>query len=100
MKITAMPTFICDAYRTNWVFVKVLTDTNSRLLGIHIQTDAAPVITLPSRQSASLEELFDGGEIHVENGTCRIPHEFGRRQARDAGLIAPAPEAAPDLFLV
>jgi hypothetical protein len=50
---------------------------NSRLLGIHIQTDAAPAITFPSRQSARLEELFDGGEIHVENGTCRIPHEFG-----------------------
>ena len=26
MKITALKTFICHAYRTNWVFVKVLTD--------------------------------------------------------------------------
>ncbi|MBN2296452.1 MAG: galactonate dehydratase [Pirellulales bacterium] len=26
MKITAIHTFICHAYRTNWVFVKVLTD--------------------------------------------------------------------------
>ena len=26
MKITAIKTFICHAYRTNWVFVKVLTD--------------------------------------------------------------------------
>jgi galactonate dehydratase len=26
MKITAIRTFICNAYRTNWVFVKVLTD--------------------------------------------------------------------------
>lgn len=26
MKITAIKTFICNAYRTNWVFVKVLTD--------------------------------------------------------------------------
>jgi len=26
MKITAIHTFVCHAYRTNWVFVKVLTD--------------------------------------------------------------------------
>lgn len=26
MKITKIETFLCDAYRTNWVFVKVLTD--------------------------------------------------------------------------
>lgn len=26
MKITGIKTFICNAYRTNWVFVKVLTD--------------------------------------------------------------------------
>ncbi|MEO6522501.1 MAG: galactonate dehydratase [Mucilaginibacter sp.] len=30
MKITKIETFICHAYRTNWVFVKVLTD-----MGIH-----------------------------------------------------------------
>ncbi len=27
MKITAIQTFVCNAYRTNWVFVKVLTDS-------------------------------------------------------------------------
>lgn len=27
MKITGIKTFICHSYRTNWVFVKVLTDT-------------------------------------------------------------------------
>ncbi len=26
MKVTGIKTYICDAYRTNWVFVKVLTD--------------------------------------------------------------------------
>jgi len=26
MKITGLKTFVCNAYRTNWVFVKVLTD--------------------------------------------------------------------------
>ena len=43
----------------------------------HIQTDAAPVITFPLRKPARLEELFDGGEIRVADGTCQIPHEFG-----------------------
>lgn len=33
MKITAIKTFVCDAYRTNWVFVKVLTDVDG-LYGI------------------------------------------------------------------
>lgn len=28
MRITAIKTFICHAYRTNWVFVKVLTDVD------------------------------------------------------------------------
>lgn len=28
MKVTAIKTFICHAYRTNWVFVKVLTDVD------------------------------------------------------------------------
>lgn len=27
MKVTSLKTFICHAYRTNWVFVKVFTDT-------------------------------------------------------------------------
>jgi galactonate dehydratase len=27
MKLTALKTFICDAYRTNWVFVKIETDS-------------------------------------------------------------------------
>ncbi|RZK64033.1 MAG: mandelate racemase/muconate lactonizing enzyme family protein, partial [Pedobacter sp.] len=31
MKITAIKTFICNAYRTNWVFVKVYTD----IAGLH-----------------------------------------------------------------
>ena len=26
MKVTKIETFICHAYRTNWVFVKVVTD--------------------------------------------------------------------------
>lgn len=26
MKVTAIKTYLCHAYRTNWVFLKVLTD--------------------------------------------------------------------------
>jgi hypothetical protein len=46
---------------------------NSRLLGIHMQGDAAPTIALPQRKSFRLEELFDGGEVRAENGTCQLP---------------------------
>ena len=28
MKIKEIRTFICNAYRTNWVFVKVMTDVD------------------------------------------------------------------------
>ena len=31
MKVTGIETHICHAYRTNWVFVKVLTDVD----GLH-----------------------------------------------------------------
>ncbi|MFA6561313.1 MAG: hypothetical protein WCV00_05340 [Verrucomicrobiia bacterium] len=50
---------------------------NNRLLGIHMQSDAAPMINLPSRKPMRLEELFDGGEVRVENGICRLPHQPG-----------------------
>ncbi len=33
MKITGIKTFVCDAYRTNWVFVKVLTDNGPSGIG-------------------------------------------------------------------
>ncbi|MEI7732556.1 MAG: hypothetical protein WCO56_23495 [Verrucomicrobiota bacterium] len=50
---------------------------NSRLLGIHMQTDAAPAITLPLRKPCQLEELFDGGAVPVKNGIAQIPHQPG-----------------------
>lgn len=54
------------------------TYINNRLFGIHLQCGKAPVIAFPSRQPMRLEELFDGGEVRVENGICRLPHEAGK----------------------
>lgn len=50
---------------------------NNRLLGIHMQSDAAPVIHLPRGAKAEAEELFDGGRLVAQTGTFTIPHEKG-----------------------
>lgn len=50
---------------------------NSRLLGIHMQSDSAPTITFPIRKPIRLEELFDGGEMRAANGMCQLPQERG-----------------------
>lgn len=50
---------------------------NSRLLGIHMQTDTVPTITFPLSKAARLEELFDGGDVRVESGICRLPYKPG-----------------------
>jgi len=50
---------------------------NSRLLGIHMQTDTAHGFAFPFSKSCRLEELFDGGEVHVTNGVCQLPHQSG-----------------------
>ena len=54
MKITGVETFLCDAYRTNWVFVKVTTDQ-----GLHGWGEA----TLESREltvAQAVQELEPG----------------------------------------
>ena len=33
MKVTAVRTFVCDVFRTNWVFVEVLTDDSLHGVG-------------------------------------------------------------------
>ena len=61
MKITAIRTFLCHAYRTNWVFVKVLTDE-----GLHGVGEA----TLEYRENTvaqamhELERTFVGRDPH------------------------------------
>ena len=61
MKITALRTFICNAYRTNWVFVKVLTDEGLHGVGEatleHRETTVAEAIR-------ELERTFDGRDPH------------------------------------
>jgi len=50
---------------------------NSRLIGIHLQSDTPVKLTFPDKTNTVLEELFDGQELHVTNGQCLIPHETG-----------------------
>ena len=51
---------------------------NSRLIGIHMQTDTTHRLMLPVGKTCRLEELFDGGEVLLENGTGQVPHEPGK----------------------
>ena len=53
------------------------TYINSRLFGIHMQGDTTHDLTLPDQQPCRLEELFDGGDVSVPNGTCSITHQPG-----------------------
>jgi hypothetical protein len=53
------------------------TYINSRLFGIHMQSDTTHDLTLPDQQPSRLEELFDGGDVSVRNGTCSIAHQPG-----------------------
>lgn len=50
---------------------------NSRLIGIHMQTDGEHTIAMPFSKPCRLEELFDGGEVRVEGSACRLPHGPG-----------------------
>ena len=53
------------------------TYINNRLIGIHMQTDTTHRLVLPLSKNCRLEELFDGGEVRLENGTGQLPHEPG-----------------------
>ena len=53
MKVTGIKTFICHAYRTNWVFVKVLTDEGITGVG---------EATLEYREPTVVQEI---GRAHV-----------------------------------
>ena len=52
-------------------------DINNRLIGIHMQTDTTHRLVLPVGKTCRLEELFDGGEVLLENGTGQLAHEPG-----------------------
>ncbi len=53
------------------------TYINSRLIGIHMQGEAAPEIVFSPGKPFRLEELFDGGTVQVNNGACRLPYQPG-----------------------
>lgn len=50
---------------------------NNRLIGIHIQGSTAPTISLPLNKAIVLQELFDGGQVTAQNGTCQLPADTG-----------------------
>ena len=62
MKITAIKTFICHAYRTNWVFVKVLTDVDG-LYGVGEATLEHKEHTV-AKACEELERIFLGKDPH------------------------------------
>lgn len=58
MKITAIETYICHAYRTNWVFVRVMTNIDG-LYGIGEATLEHNELTV-AQQCRELERIFVG----------------------------------------
>jgi len=75
MKITAVKTYICHAYRTNWVFVKVFTDVDG-LHGVGEATLEYKEHTV-ARACHELESLLIGKDPH------RV-EEFWHNAYRDA----------------
>jgi galactonate dehydratase len=72
MKITAIKTFVCDAYRCNWVFVKVLTDAG--LHGVGEATLEMRELTV-AQACRELERYFIGQDPHAIE---RLWHEAYR----------------------
>ena len=62
MKITAIETYICHAYRTNWVFVRVLTDVDG-LYGVGEATLEMKELTV-AQACRELERILVGIDPH------------------------------------
>ncbi|NRA49265.1 MAG: mandelate racemase/muconate lactonizing enzyme family protein, partial [Phaeodactylibacter sp.] len=62
MKITKIKTYICHAYRTNWVFVKIFTDTDG-LYGIGEATLEYKELTV-AQAIQELEDYLIGKDPH------------------------------------
>ena len=74
MKVTGIKTFICHAYRTNWVFVKVLTDEGITGVGEATLEYREPTVVQAIKE---LERYLVGKDPHnIE--------EFWHRVYRDA----------------
>jgi galactonate dehydratase len=75
MKVTAIKTFVCHAYRTNWVFIKVMTDVHG-LYGVGEATLEYKELTV-AQACQELERNLLGKDPH------RI-EEFWHNAYRDA----------------
>ena len=62
MKITKIKTYICHAYRTNWVFVKIFTDTDG-LHGVGEATLEYKELTV-AQAIQELEDYLIGKDPH------------------------------------
>ena len=67
MKVTAIKTFICHCYRTNWVFVKVMTD--SGLYGVGECTLEMRELTVEAA-AKELERYLVGRDPHDIEAFC------------------------------
>ena len=63
LKVVAIDTFVCDVYRTNWVFVRVQTDAG--LYGIGEST-------LEMREQTTIQAIDELGRILIG----RDPHDI------------------------
>ena len=75
MKITALKTFVCNAYRTNWVFVKIYTDVD----GLHGVGEA----TLEYKEKTVVQACHDLESLLIGKDPHRI-EEFWHSAYRDA----------------
>ena len=75
MKITALKTFVCNAYRTNWVFVKIYTDVD----GLHGIGEA----TLEYKEKTVVQACHDLESLLIGKDPHRI-EEFWHSAYRDA----------------
>ena len=72
MKITDLKTYICHAYRTNWVFVKIFTDAGIEGVG---------EATLEMREQTVAQAIHELGRSLIGHDPHRIEafwHDAGR----------------------
>jgi hypothetical protein len=60
---------------------------SNRLIGIHMQTDTTQRLVLPVGKTCRLEELFDGGEVLLENGAGQLPRSARVSDPREPDMV-------------
>jgi L-alanine-DL-glutamate epimerase-like enolase superfamily enzyme len=97
MKITAIQTFTCDVFRTNWVFVKVLTDEG--LYGVGESTLEMRDLAV-AQAVQELERYAVNGIPHLElfdAGGGNVGHAIGARSPEELTALSTALLAAEPL---